>query len=102
MKLIFCPHCGDIVKLRSESWRSCYCGESYGVYHNDGLHASIAGGALPIGFDNFTFVDAVMNQPTRGMGARFTAFVIPKECDTVEVLPSINVSEDRRSSNLTP
>jgi len=38
--------------------------------------------AVPIGFANGSLVEALRNQPEAGMGKVFTAFVIPKECET--------------------
>jgi len=35
--------------------------------------------AVPIGFSNAALVVALRNRPRRGDGARFTAFVMPKE-----------------------
>lgn len=35
MKLLFCAHCGDIVRLFPER-RSCLCGKSWGQYLEDG------------------------------------------------------------------
>ena len=84
MKLIYCPHCGDILRLYY-SERSCRCGKS-GGYYRDRLNATITGYAIPLGFDNASFVAALMEQPESGMGAVFQAFVIPKKCDTVEVI----------------
>jgi hypothetical protein len=41
-------------------------------------------GGIPLGFNSYTLVDAVGGQPERGMGRRFEAFVIPKECPTMK------------------
>jgi hypothetical protein len=87
LKLIYCPHCNDIVKLRGEAWRACYCGKSRGVYAEDDWHATISGAAIPVGVANFSFYEALRCQPEAGQGERFTAFVIPKSCPTIEVLP---------------
>lgn len=51
MKLIFCPKCGDIVRLWRDQWLLCSCGQSGGVYL-DGINARYAGLAVPIGIDN--------------------------------------------------
>lgn len=84
MKLIWCPACEDVVKLRRKR-RTCYCGKAYGRYDPDGSNARIGGTAIPIGFNNATFLDALkerMDLP--GMGNRFEAFVIPTVCNTIK------------------
>lgn len=83
IKLFLCPDCDDIVKLRTEIIRTCYCGHSSGVYEKDGLHATIGGKAIPLGFKNSGLWFALQNRPTSGQGICFEAFVIPKICDTV-------------------
>jgi hypothetical protein len=85
MKLIFCRKCQDLFRLYSQVWRACSCGESGGRY-TDGLMAEITGEAIPIGFKNDDFVRAIRHQPASGPGATFTAFVIPKECLTIQVI----------------
>lgn len=87
MKLIYCPACHDVVALREES-RTCECGLSGGKYVT-GLHAEIWGRAIPIGFENLTFIGALNNRPTEGLGERFTAFVIPDKCDDVVAIKKI-------------
>lgn len=81
MKLIFCPKCEDVTKLLSE-YRSCRCGRSGGKYTDD-LNAIINGDAIPLGFSNPSFVEALKNRPKLGMGERFTAFVIAEQCPTI-------------------
>ena len=84
MKLIYCSRCNDIVKLRHDKVRVCFCGRSGGWYHKDGLTATITGDAIPLGFNNSAFVKALANRPEEGMGEEFTAFVIQKKCPTIE------------------
>jgi hypothetical protein len=86
MKLIFCPHCFDVVKLEYVE-RQCRCGAAKGHYMKDGLHATINSAAVPLGFANNSLVAAVKKQPEDGWGQTFNAFVIPKKCDTVAVDP---------------
>ena len=81
MKLIYCPHCEDIRKL-SHQMAHCHCGRSFGQYEDRGLNAIYGGDAVPLGFANSSFVDALRNQPEGGMGRCFEAFVIPKQCPT--------------------
>ena len=83
MKLIFCRTCQDVRKLRYIK-TSCMCGSSWGWYEQDGLHAVVGGRAIPIGFSNLSFSEALANQTKRGRGLEFVAFVIPEKCDTIE------------------
>ena len=80
MKLIYCPHCEDIVKLRHYR-TTCECGRSYGAYL-DNLYAVYAGDAIPLGIDNLSIAAAIEARPASGRGKHFTTFVIPKECPT--------------------
>jgi len=82
MKLIYCPHCQDVVRLRFER-RECECGACFGYYYKDGLHSVIGGDAIPLGFENSTFKYALEHRPTTGMGMTFNAFVIPEKCPTI-------------------
>ena len=82
MKLVLCKECQDVFKLASQK-RNCECGKSSGRYLEDGLHATYHGPCVPIGFENNSLRDAIINQPKEGQGKCFTAFVIPKECDTM-------------------
>lgn len=83
MKLIFCPECSDVVKLRLEKPRTCDCGKSWGWY-DDNINATIGGKAIPIGFANNSFVDALRNRPKDGLGSEFVAFVIPHEAGSIK------------------
>jgi hypothetical protein len=82
MKMLYCPKCRDVRKLQLEVV-TCQCGSSSGWYESDGLKAVIGGDAIPLGFQNTSFVEALKNQPEKGAGKVFEAFVIPKECPTV-------------------
>lgn len=81
MKLILCPHCSDLFRL-THTYKTCECGESAGNYVDD-LYAVTYGKAIPVGFANSSFVEAIRKQPESGMGKEFTAFVIPKQCPTI-------------------
>jgi hypothetical protein len=59
MKLLFCNKCHDVFRLDRDA-RKCHCGAVGGKYVND------------------------LNAEYYGMGERFTAFVIPRECDTIK------------------
>ena len=85
MKLIFCRACKDVVRLKFKL-NFCECGKSGGKYINE-LDAVIGGeDCIPLGFDNFSLVQALKKRPKSGLGSGFNAFVIPEECDTVDVV----------------
>lgn len=82
MKLILCTYCEDVVRLIQAEERFCKCGRCSGQY-TDELNAWYKGETvIPLGFANPSLVEAMENQPDRGWGEQFTAFVIPKECGT--------------------
>jgi len=83
MKLFFCPVCQDVRKLGSGYEAICHCGKSSGWYR-DGLHAVVTGAAIPIGFTNSSFSEALRNRPQKGPGKVFKAFVIPIKCPTIK------------------
>ena len=86
MKLLMCGRCQDVFKLQLEL-RACACGRTRGRYLDD-LNAEYAGdAALPIGFDNPSLVYAVHHRPTTGDGLEFTAFVVPRACETFRSRP---------------
>ena len=67
--------------MRPNDWKSCSCGGAGGMYIDD-LYA-IYNGGVPIGFQNKSFLKALRNQPKEGVGFKFEAFVIPKDCPTM-------------------
>ena len=96
MKLLYCNTCRDIVKL-SRTTRTCQCGVTGGHYKTDGLNAVYYGPAIPLGFANDSFSEALGNQPEFGKGTNYNAFVIPKVCPTmvrVDLLDYIEIYED--------
>ena len=96
MKLLYCNTCRDIVKLYRTT-RTCHCGATGGHYKQDGLNAVYYGPAIPLGFANGSFHEALDNQPEFGMGTNYNAFVIPKVCPTmvhVDLLDYIEIYED--------
>lgn len=85
--------------LRYEA-RTCYCGLSGGKYSGIGAHSEIWGAAIPIGFTNDSFERALIQQPTRGAGSEFTAFIIPKQCENVKYSKDTSQGDDTgRNSN---
>ena len=83
MKLFFCSQCQDVLKFGHNKMRYCKCGNSGGEYI-DNLNGKIFGNAIPIGINNYSFVEALRKRPQSGKGKTFTAFVIPIECNTIE------------------
>lgn len=81
MKLLMCLECNDIFNL-DLSEKSCSCGRSKGKYINQQLADYTGKSAVPLGFSNPSFIQAIKDQPNEGMGKEFTAFVIPKNCET--------------------
>jgi len=82
MKLIYCPKCKDIVRLR-QLRRQCDCGASWGCYEDDGYHATIGGDARCLGIDNSSFAFAVQERNRDGRLHHFSSFVIERECPAV-------------------
>jgi hypothetical protein len=82
MKLLYCKNCKDVFNL-SKRLKECSCKKTYGWYLENGLDAVYYGDdAVPLGFDNDSFINARMSQNDIGNGVVFTAFVIPKKCET--------------------
>lgn len=81
MKLLMCLECNDIFNL-DLSEKSCSCGRSKGIYINQQLAEYTGKSAVPLGFSNPSFIQAIKDQPNEGIGKEFTAFVIPKNCET--------------------
>jgi len=79
MKLIFCPVCQDVVRLIRSRKRFCKCRTSWGKYLDD-VFAQIGGPAIPLGFHNSSFADALEGQPDYPPGKQFIAFVIERNC----------------------
>ncbi|GAA2357901.1 hypothetical protein [Dactylosporangium salmoneum] len=57
MKLLYCAHCGDIVRLFPEK-RSCLCGKSWGHYLEDGATTVQTWPGLSLGIANPDFTQA--------------------------------------------
>jgi hypothetical protein len=84
VKLLLCRKYQDVFKLQYDR-RECNCGETWGKYEDDGLHAIYGGkNAVPIGFANASLANAIAAQPVKSaLGVRFEAFIIPKKCATM-------------------
>lgn len=57
MKLMYCAHCHDVVKLFPEK-RACRCGKSWGHYLDDGSTTVQTWPSLSLGIANPDFVQA--------------------------------------------
>lgn len=57
MKLLYCAHCGDIVRLFPEK-RFCLCGRSWGHYLDDGATTVQTWPGLSLGIANPDFAGA--------------------------------------------
>ena len=56
VKLLYCNDCFDVRKLQRER-TECKCGESWGQYEEDGLHAKYGGpGAVLLGLSNHSLI----------------------------------------------
>ena len=83
MKMLFCANCNDIFNLNTYM-KNCICGMTMGRYI-DKVNAEYYGEyAYPLGFTNESLKKALITQPNQGLGSRFEAFVIPKNCLTMK------------------
>ena len=57
MKLIFCPYCGDLFKLRFDM-KSCECGKVYGRYV-DNSQAEVNKDAISVAIGNGSLHNAI-------------------------------------------
>jgi hypothetical protein len=88
VKLIYCPYCTDVVKLQ-RTLRRCDCGASWGLYHADGLHATVGGDAVPLGIDNADLLYQIQRYWAGSIGLDLSAFVIPQSSDRVIRMPTL-------------
>ena len=83
MKLLYCPHCQDIVRLKKMP-KICDCGKVGGRYLEDGIVFEYYGqDAIPLFIANSSIVTAINRRSDSAPGSRFTACVIPRDCDTI-------------------
>lgn len=76
MKLILCPECEDVVRLRINEMRYCSCKKSGGMY-TDRQNAIIEGRAIPIGISNQSLIKSIGLQEGYSHPVRIIAFTIP-------------------------
>lgn len=58
MKLIYCPYCGDMFKLRLQNMKTCECGKVKGRYIDNSL-AEVSEEAISVAIGNGSFNQAV-------------------------------------------
>lgn len=80
MKLLLCIECSDVFSLTYDE-KKCGCGKTSGKYV-DKLNATYSGSAIPLGFNNRSLIDSVVEYHKTGKGIDFTAFVIGSDCRT--------------------
>jgi hypothetical protein len=99
MKLLYCPRCKDIKKLRrlsktGDKPTQCTCGKCWGYYKENGHNAVVGRGTTVLGINNCSFFPAIR----RGSGA-FGAWVM-KDNPRIEIQenrpPVINKAERRK------
>jgi len=90
MKLVFCPHCQDVVRLIHER-RSCLCGKVTGWYEDDVKAVVYGKDAVVLGVDNYSLVQALQmhrrqreQKMEQDRGPEFTAFIISDKAPSVE------------------
>jgi len=83
MKLLYCPECLDMKKLRMQELRRCACGKAWGYYLDDDLTAEIGGTAVLLAIENDKLREAVQHRPARGRGAVLQTRVLPKSYETL-------------------
>lgn len=97
MKLLFCPRCSDVTKLKVQERRECACGKSWGMYI-DSLNAEYGGEAVPLGFSNPSLLEALKErdrqirdgvEADKPLGITFTAFTIPTGAPSVKMLDGV-------------
>lgn len=96
MKLLMCLKCEDIFNLSLEKDKTCSCGKTQGRYVDE-LNATYSGPAIPIGFNNRSFLGAARNQRIANEternsnnryrnGKEFVAFIIPERATSLKKL----------------
>jgi hypothetical protein len=105
IKLIFCPHCLDMKKVRRLELRRCACGRSWGYYLEDDLTAVIGSAAVPVAIENDELREAIAQRPKEGRGSLFYARVLPEKHDTLrrraELDPAV-AEVEARTLRITP
>ena len=84
MKLIYCPECKDVVKLRQED-RTCFCGKSGGKYVTK-RSAVIRGRAIPLCIGWRSFLAAIRNRHENNLynSVEFSSWIPPLISNTIK------------------
>jgi len=100
MKLIYCPECLDMIKVRMLELRRCACGKAWGYYLEDDLTVEIGGTAVPVAIENDELRRAVRQRPSEGRGATLGARVLPERYETLRHRdePNYDLVTDRDTS----
>ena len=93
MKLFFCDQCQDVVRMVGR-WRRCECGKAAGRYV-DTVLAQVTGTAIPLGFDNREFVNALHSHRRLQLTENFRAFIIEHPCRTIEQVSMVEVKDEQ-------
>jgi len=98
VKLLFCPACDDVQKLRQEpEITTCECGKSWGFYKDDGWHAVIGAG-LAIGLDGNSLAYAIQERlDGNGRSVWLSAWLMAEDHKTIEYGPRTEEVDDDES-----
>ncbi len=83
MKMLYCPDCNDIFNL-SRNTKSCTCNKVGGRYLDDVTAEYWGHKAVPLGFTNSSFKEALIKRPNDGFGSKYESFIIAKNCDSMK------------------
>ena len=91
MKLIYCPSCKDVVKLRHED-RTCFCGKSGGRYINN-VTVEIRGEAIPLCIGWRSFLASIRNRHENNLydSVEFKSWIPPLVSNTIRREENKNV-----------
>lgn len=93
MKLLFCPHCTDAVKIKL-ILTECECGKCVAVYR-DHINIDWNGQGILLGINNSSLRNAILTDragidPTRGTD--FIAFTISPKAESVKIVPGLSLT----------
>jgi hypothetical protein len=105
LKLMYCAHCGDIVRLFSEK-RSCLCGKSWGYYEEDNSTTVQTYPGLSLGIANPDFQTALQTfvENPRYFSPVFAirCWVNPLSEPDVKFVPGEDVTETEEDESAPP
>ena len=97
MKLLFCPRCRDVKKLRTLVLRRCQCGATAGFYKGGGLRAVVSEDAVVIGIDNMSLVHALL--PDKERRPRLEAWIISSDSPRIERRKEVELTAADKGSS---